>query len=295
MSNENYYEVLGVSQTATAEEIKKSYKRLAMKYHPDRGTDDSDEEKFKIISEAYETLHKPEKRAVYDQVLKYGAAGPQAGSAGNPYSNERYTATDWGMFGEDIFNFFHGGVRGARQQQQQRNSSFMSDLQITLEEAFMGCQKTIVVTGNSYDKKTVAIPAGVNSGDRLKLHGCGSSKIEGLPPGDHILNIVVIDHHKFNRRGADLHVTISVGVFEAMFGLLIKLKHLDGQEIRFNLPSGTQPNQSIRLKGKGMPVINSTARGDLYVTVKVFIPKMDGNESDNLDQLAGARNAEISI
>jgi DnaJ-class molecular chaperone len=164
-----------------------------------------------------------------------------------------------------------------------------------MEEAYTGCQKTIVTTGNAYEKKTVSIPAGVNTGDRLKLHGCGSSKIENLPPGDHIINIIVVDHHRFRRRGADLQITVSVGVFEAMFGLKVKLTHLDGQELRFNIPSGTQPNQTIRLKGKGMPIINSNNKGDLYVTVNVYIPKLSDEEKNRLNQMAGARNAEISI
>lgn len=282
----NYYETLGVSQTATLEEIKKSYKRLAMKYHPDRGTADSDEAKFKEISEAYETLHKPEKRAEYDQLLKYGATG-------DPFANSNYTQPNWSNFSDDIFRFFHGAAR--QPQQPQRNTSFMSDLQITLEEAYTGVQKEVLLANNTYERKTINIPPGISTGDRLKLHGCGSSKIEGLPPGDHIINMVVVQHHRFKRKGADLYVTVTIGAFEAMFGLQVEMTHLDKQKVMFKIPPGTQSNQSIRLRGKGMPVVNTNNRGDLYIIVKVLIPKLDGDSEEDIAQMAKVRNDEISI
>ena len=352
MAKRDYYEVLGVSRTATEVEIKKAYRSLAVKHHPDKNPGDAQaEEKFKECAEAYAVLSDSQKRAQYD---RFGHGGMGGAGFDPGFSNI-----------EDIFDLFGFGdmfgSRGGRTRSSvQRGSDLRYDLEITLEEAANGkeeklriprlekcedcdgrgaekgtqpetciacngsgqsryqqgffsvmrtcpnCQgrgqiirtpcKTCRGAGRNEKEKSleVKIPAGVETGSRLRVTGEGEAGVNGGPSGDLFVVLHVKEHDTFERQGANLYSAVPVSFAQAALGAEIKVKTLDGEE-DLKIPAGTQTGTVFRLKSHGMPALGGRGKGDLFVAVTLITPKTLTKEQRKLlEQLADVEDTSFT-
>ncbi|RKY85307.1 J domain-containing protein [candidate division KSB1 bacterium] len=293
-SNEDYYKVLGVSENATAEEIKKAYRKLAKKYHPDSHPGDkSAEEKFKQISEAYSVLSDPKKRAQYDQLRKYGTF---AGSGSSPFtgfdfSNIGNIKFEWATSAEepsfhnnetfagfsDLFSRFFGErsnlFERTRRRQTMRGQDVEAEVEIPFETAIFGGKQNISLILNGQRRTfSVTIPPGIEEGEKIRLRGQGLPGAGGAPPGDLLITIHVGKHPFFKRQGKDIYCKVSINVVEAILGTKVKVKTVEGKQVQLKIPPGTQNGQIFRLKGLGVKDKNNK-RGDLFVEIHVTIPQ----------------------
>jgi curved DNA-binding protein len=295
MSGKDYYQILGVSKAASPEEIKKAYRTLALKYHPDRNQGNKEAEaRFKDISEAYAVLSNPEKKKQYDM---FGAEG----------FHRRFTQEDifrdfdfgsifkefgfgTGGRGPNIFSQIFGGpgqthFRGGGpfesryggfggQPQGVRGQDLVYELSITLEEAVTTTDKVISYqVGGRHEKVSVKVPAGISTGKKLRLTGKGQAGSYGGPNGDLYIQIKIADHPLFKREGDDLILMREIKFSEAMLGTEIEVPTIDKKTLRLKIPPGTQSNAKFRLKGHGIPHMNRSGRGDTYVQVTIGIPR----------------------
>lgn len=308
MDYKDYYKVLGVDKNATTQDIKKAYRNLAKKYHPDRNPGDKvAEERFKEINEANEVLSDPEKRAKYEQLSQSYQAWQQAG--GNPGSYRwedlftgqgggatRVDVNDLGdIFGEgggfsDFFRaFFSGGLGGqpaggrARTRttyppQRRQPLAYQQDIDISLYEAYHGATRTLSMDGRNTE---FTIPAGVKTGTKIRASGAGP-KDESGQPSDIYLNINVSPDPRFERKGDDLYTEKTISLYTAAMGGETKITTFSG-DVLLAIPAGTQPGQVFRLAGKGMPVLRSkNQHGNLLVTINVRIPRNLTDEQKKL-------------
>lgn len=353
-TKEDYYDMLGVAREATADEIKKAYRKKAVQYHPDKNPGDAEaEERFKALSEAYEVLKDPEKRQLYDQ---YGhaafeggrsrAGGAGAGGFHDPFDIFREVFGGGGGGGGGIFESFFGGGGGGGGSRG-RGSDLRYDLEITLEEAFEGlereisfrhhvtCEKcngsgseagsgkttcptckgarqvtmqqgfftvrqpcpTCSGAGEVIEKQCthcngegrvaeerkvkVKIPAGVDTGSKLRRRGDGEAGYRGGEAGDLYIIIHVKEHERYERHGDDLYMKLPIRYTLATLGGKTEVKTLDGRA-SLKIPSGTQSGQTFRVKGQGMPLIRGNGKGDLFVQVTVEVPKKLSREQKKL-------------
>ena len=333
---QDFYELLGAGRTASADDLKKAYRKLAMQYHPDRNPGDKEAaRKFKDINHAYDILKDEQKRAAYD---RYGAAAFEGG-AGGPGQGPFGGGAGGGFDFSDIFEQMFGAEGASRARGQTgRGTDLRYNLEISLDEAFGGTETSIRVpssvacepchgsgaesgskptscatchgrgrvrmqqgfftvertcphchgAGQKVDKpcrscggqgrvrkdKTlqVKIPAGVEDGTRIRLTGEGEAGQRGGPAGDLYVFLGVRKHKLFERENADLMCRMPIGMVEAALGGHIEVPTLDGKAARIAIPPGTQAGHQFRLRGKGMPVLRSTQKGDLYVEVAVQTP-----------------------
>jgi DnaJ-class molecular chaperone len=268
----DYYSTLGVQRNASEDEIKKAYRKLAMKHHPDRG---GDEATFKKISEAYDVLSDPKKKEVFD------LGGDPNQQGGGPWGNSFNQGPFEFHFGggnpgmDDIFSRFGFGG-GFGQRPMRKNRSLNINIDITLEEVLTGKDLNAEITVPGTNKKkmiNIAIPAGIESGQQIRYEGMGDDHIKDLRPGDLIVNINVMPHHKFRREHNNIIVEETIDVWSAMLGSQLEIKTLDGKSLTINIPPGTQPNTVLSCRGEGLPVIRTRARGNLLVNIKVEIPR----------------------
>ncbi|HEX5890395.1 MAG TPA: molecular chaperone DnaJ [Pyrinomonadaceae bacterium] len=356
-SKRDYYEVLNVSRTCTEQELKSAYRRLAVKYHPDKNPGDaSAEEKFKEAAEAYSVLSDAEQRRRYD---RFGHAGVSS-SAG---------AGNWGAPGfggiedilGDLFGFgdVFGGARGGRRSTAQRGADLRYDLEISLEEAAQGmtaqlriprletcdtCKGSGAKAGTQPEscstcsgsgqvryqqgffsvartchvcrgagrvikdpcetckgagrverekQMEVKIPAGVETGSRLRVSGEGESGMQGGAPGDLYVVIHVAEHDQFERQGSNLYEAVPITFAQAALGADIMVKTLDGEE-KLKIPTGTQTGTVFRLRGKGMPALGGRGKGDLFVSVTVMTPtSLTREQRKLLEQLAEVETKDL--
>lgn len=277
----DYYGILGVPKTASAEDIKKAFRKAAMKHHPDRG---GDPVKFKEISEANDILSDKEKRMMVDQGI----------DPLNP--NQRsYRSSQFNEFGNmnDIFNnfgfTFGFGPSGFthRTNQPPRNKSLNVNMTLTLEEAYTGINKNITIKYPGGNDKVVGIniPPGVDNGMAIRYSGMGDDSIAGTPAGDLIIVVHVQNHSTFAREGLNLLTDISVDCFDAMIGSSVEIVTLDGRTLQVMIPPGTQPNTTLGLKNEGMRDQNGNV-GKLYVRVSIALPKItDTNKIEIINKL----------
>tara|TARA_Y100000748_G_scaffold274879_1_gene250238 strand:- start:236 stop:1081 length:846 start_codon:yes stop_codon:yes gene_type:complete len=279
----NYYDILGVEENASNLQIKRAFKEIAKKEHPDRG---GDEAKFKEANEAYDTLKDTKKRQEYDTIRKYG----QAGQGGH------FTYRSGDFFGEDIFeNFFSGfefGGPGVRtrtfRRGPQRNKSINVRMAISIKEAMNHNEKTInyKLPSGKEEFATVKIPAGVQHGITFKYRGMGDDSVANVPRGDLLVQMTVLDSDGYSRKGNDLHTTKTISCFDAIRGCEVELKTLLDTIIKVKIPAGTQPGTLINCKGQGMPVHKTlNIRGNLFVKVMVLIPQLTINDLKKIKDL----------
>ncbi|MBR4126957.1 MAG: molecular chaperone DnaJ [Alphaproteobacteria bacterium] len=367
MAKQDYYELLGVNKNASDAEIKKAYRTLAMKYHPDRNPGDKEAEtKFKEVTEAYEILKDNQKRAAYDQ---YGhaafAQGGGAGGFGGGFGgfNFGFGGGSGGGFGgifDDIFSEFMGAAAGGRSrtsQQGQRGADIRYDLEISLEEAYTGLKKEIEIqtavkcdecngtgaaagskaetcdmchgtgrvrrqsgffieertcptchgtgqviknpckkchgTGKVAQKKVleVNIPAGIDTENRMRLSGQGEAGSNGGPNGDLYIFVHVKPHPLFKREATDLYCDIPVSMVTAALGGTIEIPCIDGTKEKVTISAGTQSGDEVRLRKKGMSVLQSKGLGDLFVRFKVETPtKLTAKQKELLKQFEAESN-----
>lgn len=278
MEYKDYYQILGVGRNASAEDIRKAYRKLAMKYHPDRNPGDKQaEERFKEINEAYQVLNDPQKRAHYDRLGSAYSSWQQRGAPGG---------FDWGqwvsgggpggvrveyggnlddLFGEGLFSeFFRTIFGGGGMGVPQSAPAYQQPVEITLQEAYQGTTRQIQSDGK---RVGVKIPPGVRTGSKVRAAGAG--------PGGHDLYLVieVKEDPRFERKGNDLYTTSRVNVFTAILGGEAEVDTMSGK-VKLTIPPGTQPEQVFRLTGRGMPHLkNPSHKGDLFVKLKVEIPR----------------------
>ena len=364
MAKRDFYEVLGVPKGADEAALKSAYRKLAMQFHPDRNPGNADaEHKFKEISEAYDTLKDPQKRAAYD---RFGHAAFENGSRGpgGPGFGPEFSSSMSDIF-EDIFGDFmggnRGGGRGGGQQSRLRGSDLRYNLEITLEEAFAGrtveidvptlvscetcdgsgakpgtgmstcrhcnghgkvraaqgfftIERTCPVCqgrgqmmdqpctdcggqGRKQQNRTLSVdvPKGIEDGTRIRLADEGEAGLRGGPPGDLYIFVSVKPHDLFQRDGADLYARIPIAMTTAALGGEFEVPTLDTTRARVKVPSGTQPGQRVRLKGKGMPVLRSKDLGDLYVQLDVETPQnLSKRQRELLEEFEKASTRENS-
>jgi molecular chaperone DnaJ len=349
VSKRDYYEVLGVGKDAGDQEIKGAYRKLALKFHPDRNPDSPDaEENFKAAAEAYSVLSDAQKRAAYD---RYGHAGLQGAAGAAGFNPEAFTD-----FSDILGNFFDlgdlfGGGGGRRRTRAQRGEDVRYDLELTFEEAvfgmnadiqvprmdrcdrcrgagsepgsgptqcptchgrgevlyqqsFLSIRRTCSTCGGSGQiirnpcsqcrgngvrqvqrKLKVTVPAGVDNNTRIRLATEGQPGSNGGPPGDLYVFLKVKEHPFFERQGQDLHCTIPINLAQAALGAEIQVPTLD-QPHKLKIPEGTQSGAQFRLRHKGVPVVNGSARGNLYVHVNVQIPaRLTRDQKKLMEQL----------
>jgi curved DNA-binding protein len=294
MEYKDYYKILGVAKTATAEEIKKTYRKLAVKYHPDKNQGDTkSEEKFKEINEANDVLGDPEKRKKYDDLgenWQYQQQGnPNAGqSRRQSQGNEYYGGGDDGRFSdffESIFGHDASGFGNARQRSyQMKGEDLQGEVEISLEDAFNGTSRQFTVNGQKLNLK---IKPGVTDGLVLRVAGKGNPGANGGPSGNLLITIHVAKHHRFERKENDLYFDEWLDVYTATLGGKLPAHTID-KTLNVNIPVGTDSGKSFRLKGMGMPLYaDATQRGDAYVRVMINVPKdLSDEEKDLFKQLA---------
>ncbi|HYC80031.1 MAG TPA: molecular chaperone DnaJ [Candidatus Binatia bacterium] len=367
---QDFYQTLGVSKTATPEEIKKAYRRLAHEHHPDKGQ--GDPEKFKQINEAYQVLSDPDKRARYDQ---FGSAYQQTGRQGGGFGGFDPSNFDFGDFGqygfggqpgfEDAFDIFSDIFGGGRRASRQRGIDLEMEINLTFEEAVFGVEKEIsiekkdtcvkcsgsgaepgskvttcpkchgqgqirttrrTILGNMATVSTcdqcrgtgkfpevackecrgsgqlrrtktikVKIPAGVDDGSRVRVTGEGEVGYRGSNSGDLYLRLNVKNHPTLKREGEHIYSETPISFYQAALGTSVDVKTLDG-EVNLKIPSGTQSGKVFRLKGKGVPIVNSSSRGDHYVTIHVVTPtKLSKKEKELFKKLAEEKGETVEV
>jgi molecular chaperone DnaJ len=356
-TQQDYYEILGIGRDATGEQIKSAYRKLALKYHPDRSPENKHEaeERFRQASEAYSVLSDPQKRQIYD---RYGHAG--LGGRGFETDFNSSIFADFQDILGDLFGFedvFRGGRRRGRGSRGQRGGDLRYDMALSFEEAAAGVTTKVTVArheiceqchgtgakpgtgattcqtcrghgqvtyqqgffaisrtcpacggqgqvirdactscrgqGRVERERTleVGIPAGVDSGTRLRMAGQGEPGTNGGPPGDLYIFLEVKEHAFFERRGADLYYTLPISFPQAALGAAVKIPTLQGEQ-ELEIPEGTQSGQIFRQKGKGLPNPHG-GRGDLYVNIRVVVPsKVSRDQRRMLEQLGETMKVE---
>ena len=310
-SKPDYYKTLGVSKDATADEIKKAFRKLARTNHPDAG---GDEEKFKEINEAYEVLSDKEKRALYDQ---YGTAD-QNQIPFNWGGGSTVNMSDFGSWSEILNQVLRGeggmggwgfggsgsggasgfggfgdifGQRGRSQSMSRRGQDANVELPITFEEAFNGVQKRVTVRVPGGDSQTldVKVPAGAVDGGRLRFKGKGKPGVNGGEAGDLLVTTRIKPHPMYARNGADVLMTVPVNVAQAALGDQIVISAPDGSQVRVRVPAGTQPGTVLSVKGKGAPRVKGAGNGDLKITLNIAIPTaMNDGQKKAMEQFLEA-------
>lgn len=301
MDYKDYYKILGVDKKASQADIKKAYRALAKKYHPDKNKGDkAAEEKFKDISEAYEVIGDEEKRKQYDQLgsnwRQYqnagGGFGGQQGQyyGGQPGGGFRGFEGDADMFGggfSEFFQQFFGGGGGFGQQTRggrghaPKGQDLEAEMEITLHEAFHGASRLL----NLHNQQLrITTKPGVADGQVLRIKGKGTQVGGGGTPGDLYIKVFVKPDPKFERKGNDLHTIAPIDLYTAILGGDAHVRTLTG-ELKLKIPAGTQNDKTLRLRGKGMPVYGKPDQhGDLYVKITVELPTHLSNEEKELFQ-----------
>ena len=281
----DYYKVLGLDKNASTEEIKKAYRKLARKHHPDLNPNDKEaHKKFQQINEANEVLSDPEKRKKYDQYGKdwqhadqfenarrqqqqySGSRGFSGGNGGADFSESFGGEEGFSDFFESLF----GGGGGRRSKQAKyKGQDYQAELHLTLQQAYTTHQQTLTVNGKNI---RITIPAGVENGQKIRLKGHGAPGVNGGPAGDLYITFIIEDDAQLRRSGNDLYITADIDLYTAVLGGETTINTLGGK-IKLKVPQGTQNGTKVRLKQKGFPVYKQDGSfGDLFVTYHVKLP-----------------------
>jgi curved DNA-binding protein len=295
MSEKDYYKILGVGKNASEEEIKKAYRKLAMKYHPDHTEGDKTaEDKFKKISEAYAVLSDKEKRKQYDE---FGSTGfHQRFSTEDIFRGFDFSDIfkEFGFRGGNAFGGRGGGMRfsfgsgspfgsQAGQQTQVKGSDLIYELPLTLKEVAEGTSKTVSFQREARSEKmTVKIPKGMITGKKLRISAKGDPGPFGGPAGDLYIQSIVIEDPVYHADEYDIHVNRTIRCSEALLGTNISVPTLDGKELSIKIPPGTKHKTKLRLSGHGLPHMQGKGKGDLFLCVHIDMPKKLTEEQRNL-------------
>jgi len=276
----DYYKVLGIGKNATTEEIRKAYRKMARKLHPDVNPDDSAAKlKFQQVNEANEVLSDPEKRKKYD---KYGNEWKNADHLAQADQQRHYRGTprnsdgggeDFGGFGGDFSDFFSsmfgGQSKAAGSRSRLRGQDYNSELQLELKEVFTSHQRTLTVNGKNI---RLTIPAGIENGQTIKIAGHGGAGVNGGTAGDLYLRFVILNNTEFKREGSNLNKEEELDIFTAVLGGEITVATFEGK-VKLKVAAGTQNGTRVKLKGKGFPVYKKEGQvGDLFITWKIKVP-----------------------
>ena len=283
----NYYDTLGVSETASDKEIKSAFRKLAGEHHPDKG---GSEAKFKEVNEAYDTLKNTQKRQEYDTMRKYGQRSSGSGEGFNFNIND--------MFDDDVFQDFFSGFGftpgGGRSQtrvyrnQPRQNRNLNIRLTLSIKEVYAACEKTISVRLPSGRDEIVniKIPAGCQDGVTFKYRGMGDDTDKNLSRGDLLVTVSVLDSDGYTRKMNDLWTDRTITAFEAMRGTEFKIRTLDDRTLNVRVAAGTQPGSVISVKGQGMPVHDTlNIKGNIYVRVNITIPTLSKQDLEKIKDL----------
>ena len=269
----DYYATLGLKRNASDAEIKKAYRSLAMKHHPDRG---GDEKRFKEISQAYEFLSDPDKKQIIDMG---GDPNAQPGMGGFNHGPFEFHFNSGNI--NDIFGNF--GFGGFGRQPMRRNRSLNITVDITLEDVLTGKDFTAEVSIPGKNKMiNIHIPQGIENGQQIRYDGMGDDSIPNMKPGDLIVNVMVREHNVFRREGTSLIVDKEISVWDALVGTNLEIYTLDNKTLSITIPPGTQPETVLSCRGEGLPNMRSKARGNLLIKIKVAVPKNLSNKQIEL-------------
>lgn len=299
----DYYKTLEITKTATEAEIKKAYRKLARKYHPDLNPNDKEaEKKFKEINEANEVLSNPENRKKYDKYGKdwkhadeFEKAGYDPNQQQQQYSRQQ-SGQDFSGFGSDFsgsdfsdfFNSMYGSGRSGRSQSKYRGQDFNAELQLDLASAYTTHKQNLSVNGKNI---RITIPAGVENGQIIKIPGHGGAGVNGGPNGDLYITFSISNNSDFKRDGDNLYSNVDLDLYTAVLGGEISIKTFDGK-VKIKVPAETQTGTKVKLKGKGFPLYKKDNQfGDLYVTYNLKIPtKLSEKEKELFAELSKLRN-----
>lgn len=300
----DYYKTLEITKSATEAEIKKAYRKLARKYHPDLNPNDKEaEKKFKEINEANEVLSNPENRKKYDKYGKDWKHADEFEKAGyNPNQQQRsgqqssqgFSDFSSGNFSEsdfsDFFNSMYGSARSNRSQSKYRGQDFNAELELDLVSAYTTHKQNLTVNGKNI---RITIPAGVENGQIIKIPGHGGPGVNGGPNGDLYITFLISNNPDFKREGNNLYADVDLDLYTAILGGEIYVNTFDGK-VKIKIPPETQTGTKVKLKGKGFPVYKKENQfGDLYITYTLKIPtKLSGKEKELFEELAKIRNHE---
>ena len=267
----DYYSKLGVNPSASADEIKKAYRSMAMKYHPDRG---GDEKKFKEIEEAYRTLSDPQKKQMIDMGMDPNNQHESPFHRQGPFEFH---------FGSQNINDIFGNF-GFHNQRPMRNKSLNINIEIDLEEVLTGKEinAEVGIPGRKSKIINISIPPGIESGQQIKYQGMGDDTIRDLRPGDLIVNIFIRPHSVFRREGDNIICEKNISAWDAMLGTNLQIPTLDKRTIDIKIPTGTQPDTVLSCKSEGLINMRSRRRGALLVKIKVQIPVLLDERQRNL-------------
>jgi curved DNA-binding protein len=301
MDYQDYYKILGVERTASDAEIKKAYRKLARQHHPDINPGNVEAEtKFKAINEAYEVLSDKEKREKYDRFGRDWQRYQQGGAGGFDWGAYGGGGSPFGGGGGGDFSDFFESLFGGGERVGGRGGGFRMDGQdvehqaeITLDEAFEGTQRTVQFhAANGQPRNvTVKIPAGVDTGSRVRVAGEGAPGMGGGKRGDLYLVIKLLPHERFERRGDDLYVKTQTDLYTMLLGGETRVPVLGGKTVTLNVPAGSQNGKRFRVSGQGMPRLRTpSTRGDLYVTLEAMLPtQLSTKERELVEELRGLR------
>jgi DnaJ-class molecular chaperone len=259
----DYYSTLGLKRGASDADIKKAYRSMAMKHHPDRG---GDEKKFKEISQAYDFLSDPEKRRMIDAGMDPNQQGGFR-QQGSPFEFHFGTGNMDDLFGNFGFGF---GQRPMR-----RNKTLSINVEITLEDVLAGkdINAEIGIPGGRQKVINIQIPPGIEHGQQIRYEGMGDNSIPDVRAGDLIVNVLIRNHATFKREGTSLIIEKQVNVWDALLGTSIIIETLDQKTLNINIPAGTQPDTVMSCRGEGLPHMRTRQRGNLLIKIKIVIPK----------------------
>jgi len=285
----DYYDILGVSEDASNDQIKKAFKNIAKKEHPDRG---GDETIFKEANEAYDTLKNPQKRHDYDTMRKFGGS---TGGGQHPFFNEEIFSDFFSGFGDgDMdfggrFNFTQGPGRTRVFRSSNRgNRNVQVRMAISIKEAMKEDEKTInyKLPSGRDEYATVKIPAGVQHGVTFKFAGMGDDSIKNMPRGDLMVVMSVLDSDGYTRKGNDLYTDKTIDCFQAVRGTEFNLKTLEDNIIKVKVPVGTQHGTILAVRNRGMPVHRTlNIRGNLYIKIHILIPQLSAADLKKIKDL----------
>ena len=260
----DYYSTLGLGKNASQDEIKAAYRKMAMKHHPDRG---GDEKKFKEVEEAYRTLSDPQKKQMFDMGMDPNGPQGQGGFGFNQGPFEFH-------FGSNNWNDFFGGGFGFPNRHH-RNKTINIIVEVAIEEVLTGktLDAEISIPGGKKKIINVDIPAGIDDGQQIRYQGLGDNSISGIPPGDLIVNIRIVNRTEFRRDGDSLILDKTISVWDAILGCKLDIKTLDGKNLQITVPAGTQSETVLSCKNEGLPNMRTRHRGNLLIRIKLHIPK----------------------